>query len=481
MSETVLDQLVRSVFYILVQGDVKFASHCAVTSLSRVLWLLSWRSVPPENVKPFMKKVDDMQNWPLRAPGQGSFQIPADYSGRLDDRRDHIAGYVRAAIDDACRRADVRSIVLIYVDHGKRDLLEAAPFGQIKPNDFDFWATICANAGKSFLTVIEACYSTIFAQQVWERMNRAGRAQAQFLDRHVGFITSARGDSFTSAILVSRWPDLVNVFGTARIEQNLVNGFMIRNAMFSRRFHQLLAYGLPVDHNRTVGQFVDMMKQASFLTSQVIPEFVGGSEFAKIPFEFFFPGEPIVATSAAPGWGDLTFGDVIPSEALGTLFDDESNCGKRVIVMELNENGQPSASPNELTVGGLPRTHRIILRLALRRSLRRAEEALTPSGVELWMIWYRFGQERVNHNIMDPQRGATFEESQRLKEFLERELQVEVPVGPCLGSVAAYGTVFESWYSFEEKVAEVTRDIAAELKADPTSWGNTVYSDDDDA
>jgi hypothetical protein len=450
-----------------------------------MLWLLAWRGVPADNVKAFITKVAKMSEWPRWDMGEGEFPIPPVYSSCLDGQRDDLAMDVSAAIDAACRRDDVRRIVLILVDHGNVEVLGTPP-ALISTVSVVEWAKTCSDSGKLLLLVLDACHSTVFAQATWAAaMRRLGAARAQALDAHVGFITSATNFCYTTAGLVSADARLVNLFGVRRIYKHLVNGFMYRNSLFARRFHQLLAYGLPVDHRRTVRDFVALMNQANFLRSGYLPAYVGGDEFAKVAFELFFPGVPFNPADQAPGWPHVTVGRVIRSEEIGALFDDDSDLGHRLIRMQIVD-GVPTpmkeASGKHLCPGDLPPNHSIVPRLALEMGSGDSGEEVPILGrVQLWMIYHGLCRAFASGNVQGPERGANIQEAEELKAFLEGTLNVLVPDSswPLLGWVAAFGTAFASQDAFKAAVTEVRDAIAHDLETDPTSWDERASQDED--
>jgi hypothetical protein len=301
--------------------------------LIQLLWLLHGSEVPKDCIKAFFGKFENIDSYPLVAPGKGAYKIPPPYDDPrcLDWTFQGLATLIGNAIALACGREAIGTIVLVYANHGTPKGLEAG-YGFLRQLDFTQWATQCTNSEKKFLVVLDACCSTVFATATMDHINRQLEQKHQtskvpWIAANVGFITSATGICGRSTPMISRDATLVNLFGATPPSAAWASGFFTRSSMFLRQFNWLLTYGFETLHSKlTVREFVQRMNRRRFPAGHGFhAALVGGDGFASSEFKSFFKIRPLGVPDPAvplPGWEELTVGDLIPALRLGRLYDD---------------------------------------------------------------------------------------------------------------------------------------------------------------
>jgi hypothetical protein len=197
------------------------------------------------------------------------------------------------------------------------------------------------------LFVLGACRSTQFARETWDQLMTSCQSSEDQskLAALVGFVTSADESSVTTAIIISKEDELVYLFDPAPPKQadDYALGYRIRNSMFGRRLSHLWTYvlepdpGLHVRHlpgllnseckfHNPDGSLKDPTDDGAFYHG-FRSEFVGAS--AGFPamlgdreLNDFLPLKPVKPSDLLPGREDVTFGEVIPSQAIDGVFDD---------------------------------------------------------------------------------------------------------------------------------------------------------------
>jgi hypothetical protein len=316
-------------YYILVQGSAKFSSHCDQGMLLQLLWFLYLGGVANEQIKAFFRRFGAIDGYPLVAPGKGPYKMPPPYDNEdcVDWTMANLGARITKVIAWACLADEIDHIVLVYSNHGPQQGLGAG-HGLLSKDDFALWAIECARAGKQLLVVIDACFSTGFATDAMDFLRGKLAKQAPLLDfveKNVGFITSARGICARSTPMISKDRSLVNLFAPSPDRQDTwARGFFTRSSMFLRQFNWLLAYA-PPDPKLTLGQFVRQMNVRRFADGHgFYAALVGGSSFGSVQFNSFFPMPlgTLDPTTEVPEWPEVTVGDLIPGAKLGHLYDD---------------------------------------------------------------------------------------------------------------------------------------------------------------
>jgi hypothetical protein len=138
-------------------------------------------------------------------------ELPLEYGPSLHTDRTGFMGEIRTAVRDFMREPDVHNVVLICLNHGEK---ESAGLGRpLQKFDYAaFWAlvTLALDYGKRILFVLGACRSQPFAESVWAQLhtNLSPTVHAD-LASSVGFLTSTSEYGLTSAVVLSKDPDLV--------------------------------------------------------------------------------------------------------------------------------------------------------------------------------------------------------------------------------------------------------------------------------
>jgi hypothetical protein len=199
------------------------------------------------------------------------------------------------------------SIVFIYLNHGSPTAL-GLPAGEITTGEM---MAFCQLACKPFLVVLDACHSTEFARLTIQDLTTV-HAKAD-----VGFLTSADGTCYTSAILIAPHDP------TLLPNSNGVT-YKINHSMFSRAFLLQLAYKLGRDDPTLLTAFPsrlnshgEPMKNGFEASFQCY-----GTVMAHRTVRFFFPWAPVDPQALSLVNPTAQFAQVIPREDIGNLFDD---------------------------------------------------------------------------------------------------------------------------------------------------------------
>jgi hypothetical protein len=174
-------------------------------------------------------------------------------------------------------------------------------------------AFYCIFASKPFLAVLDACYSTVFAERTIQRLDQTGD-----LDRvNATFVTSGRGPCFNSAVVVStQTPALLPSWDGV--------SYKINNSMFSRSLLLDLTYKLAGYHHVAIADLPGQMNVAS---AEMKNGFEAAVQFSGLAKEHallcdFFPWGPVAAGAKSRANPNVYFRALIPDTEMGLLFDD---------------------------------------------------------------------------------------------------------------------------------------------------------------
>jgi hypothetical protein len=235
-------------------------------------------------------------------------------------------------MDSIAYNTNPEAFVVIYLNHGNRQTLGGHTLA-ITTNHFASMASDAVRDRRLLLFVFDAHCSTLLARKVWRLVGERLRQPLQgTLGRYVGFLTSGVDFSLTSAIVLSKDPDLVSLFDkkTKATDGEFAHGYRIHNSMFSRQFidiwahllkkhrriaiHALPALMNPPAERRTGTRDVRYGFEAAFVGD---PQGLGA-----LPFRSFFPlGWPAASAAPIPG-SRLVVRDVIPDTRMGGFYDD---------------------------------------------------------------------------------------------------------------------------------------------------------------
>jgi hypothetical protein len=233
------------------------------------------------------------------------------------DANAELATIVTTALLDLLDIDSVTRIVFIYLNHGDTDCLRTVN-EKLQQSHFLSWAALAVLHRKHLLFVLGACDSTVLAEELWLQVG----AKPDY-PRFVGFLTSGRGDCMSSAILISRDATLVDPFdaNADHTPGQIVQGFRIDSSMFARQFLWLWAYGKRALTDSTLGRLPELMNHETRFRLGFHAGFLRcGTTFAAIRVRSFFPVMDVKPTDAIRDANGLTFGQVIPGEAVEESF-----------------------------------------------------------------------------------------------------------------------------------------------------------------
>jgi hypothetical protein len=247
----------------------------------------------------------------------------------LRDRGKDLIPELRKELRVLVSDRDVNRVVFYYMDHGHAEFAGQRPGAKLQPNDFAGFAHLAWHVGKHILFVIDACHSTKFAENSWGMVSDPNPGwdmgdPAKF----VGFLTSGRNRCFTSATVVSQDPSLVYMLpgNHPPHDSPFVDGCRLHNSMFTRQLNLATAYELDADSTLTLAQLPDYLNDQPPYRNGFHAEFIGrGTEFGLLPMRFFFPWRPASGNEPVRGRPGVHMTDLVPSEAMGLLYDDAHN------------------------------------------------------------------------------------------------------------------------------------------------------------
>jgi hypothetical protein len=314
-------QVVHDVGYLLLQGSSQLKSQGDLAGLLEFLWLLYHNQVPATNVRAFLSPVLGEECWPSSHVGRPPLTPPPFEPSIIITERD-LSMCVHDALTEFCCNPNLRSIVVVYSDHGNHTDEEL-----ITAKDCAVWGIVTQTMSKPLLVVLDTPDSDSFATTVWATLLKETRAAKK--DRHrkfLGFLTAGNGSCCSSPI-VSRDPGCVHLFDEAKLPASgdWAMGMTVTNSMFLRQFLWVLAYGAWNRKTITLTELPDVLNAngKGQVSHGFQARFVGeGHEFGDMPVSAFFPLAQVEPDTPIRGWDAVNFDAVIPSAPIGTLMDD---------------------------------------------------------------------------------------------------------------------------------------------------------------
>jgi hypothetical protein len=306
----------RGVVYIIVSRSVGVSSRPHAGHARQYLNLLSQQGVRPRYAWAFLPAPLAgglaVEN-PSPHIGLPPLGVPLEYRPYIKSCTEDTADQVRQLIRAFASSKSIARIVLICDGEGSAESLGLTGDAKITVADM---ADYCTYASKPLLVVLDASYSTVFAEKTIEELERRGVS-----DRvDVGFLTSGRGRCFTSAVVISSSDPELLVPGSGC-------EWTINSSMFSRALLSGLAYRFEghwgvtlADIPRRLNVAGAEMKngfEAAFVSTQ--------SSLGQRSLRYFFPWGRIGAGEMSRVNPTVPFTHVIPNDELGALFDDIGN------------------------------------------------------------------------------------------------------------------------------------------------------------
>jgi hypothetical protein len=287
------------------------------THARQYLNLLFQKGVPAFRVRGFLPEGDFPPGFTSPHVGLPPLVVPAEYAncpGCIINACDESAIWLLAeALQDFGDNPLITRIVFVYDGNGDGKSLSFPNNSSITVYKM---ANYCSLARKPLLVVLDACYSTVFAERTIRKLTRLGD-----LDRvDVSFLTSGRGPCFNSAVVLSsETPHLFPAWCGV--------SYKINNSMFSRAFLFKLAYKLTAQCDLTLGNLPGRMNVPD---AEMKNGFEAAAQYSKlanqyVPLREFFPWGPVGTDEKSSVNPDVSFSAVIPNREVGQLFDDIGN------------------------------------------------------------------------------------------------------------------------------------------------------------
>jgi hypothetical protein len=298
--------------YIILTG-VSSPPYC--THARQYLHLLFQKGVPAFCVRVLRPEGESPSEAPSSNIGLPPLEVPAEYRNCITSFVDDILGDLHHAIRHFAYEPSITRIVLVYIGDGTEKSL-AFPSAKININDM---AECCLDARKPFLAVLDASYSTVFAEKTIRELRRLGYGGA--ID--VSFLTSGRGLCFNSAVLLSsETPELLPWYGGA--------SYKINSSMFSRAFLLGLAHKYQFDITLSELPGALNVPGAAMKNGFEAAIQYGTWHNDTVPLRDFFPWGPVGKHEKSRVRPAVPFTAVIPNVELGGFCDDVGNfCNDR--------------------------------------------------------------------------------------------------------------------------------------------------------
>jgi hypothetical protein len=307
------ERRLHGVGYVVVCASAGSSSQADLIHGLQYLNLLFQKGVPPSRVQALLPRDASPSNNPSPRVGLPPLEIPPEYAAYCGGVLRPTTAFLRRVLHAIWAFAGdplITAIVLIYINHCEKDspdALDCATLGSEDLSDF------CRAAHKPFLAILDSPSSTPIAEKAMDRLRHVG--VFDWVD--AGFLTSGRGRSYCSAVLVSTAnPELLPLCGDAH--------FKINNSMFSRSLLVDLAYKLGADAAiRLMGFGLRMNDLGGEMKNGFEADFksTGGSVAVK-PIRFFFPWGPVKDGEMSLLNPTVPFASVIPGKDLGGFMDD---------------------------------------------------------------------------------------------------------------------------------------------------------------